>query len=381
MKYESQAAEISNLLSSAQNILIALPSQPSVDDLAAGLALLLSLEQTGKKASIATEGTIKVGHTNLFGVGEIKSQLPTASGGNFTITLGGVVSHDASGASAVPALEKISWDPIGSDLKLVFHVTPGQKFEPTQVAPGYEGGNFDLIITIGAINLEALGSLYTVNQQVFTNASIINIDNKSANTSFGKANLIDNTASSVSEIIAQALPSLHLPAEGDIATNLLNGIFESTGNLQGDNVSAETFETMALLVRSGGQKPGAHLAAQAQAASGLNIQQPPVQATPQPQPVSPNISSPTPVQTNSAPAPVFDNAAFQQIFNINPPQQAATPEPPVAENFTVPPVVNEAQPEEDQSSPEETPGGEGAGSGTPEADWLTPKIYKGSSLG
>ncbi|MDO8498723.1 MAG: hypothetical protein Q7S44_02970, partial [bacterium] len=124
MKYDAQISGLTPALTGAQNILIALPSEVNVDLLASGLALYLSLEQAGKKAAIATEGIIRVEHTNLFGVGKISNTLPASQGGNFTISLGGVVGKDASGQSIVPALEKLDWAPQGLDLKLVFHVLP-----------------------------------------------------------------------------------------------------------------------------------------------------------------------------------------------------------------------------------------------------------------
>src|SRR3990172_12578464 len=141
MKYEAQLSEVIRLLPSVQNVVIALPAEADVDELAAGLALFLSLEQAGKKTSIITEGVIRVGHTNLFGVGQIQNKIPQAEGGNFTVTLGGIVASDKT----VPSLQNLDWAPSGpqmQDLKLVFHVAPGQKFEPTFVTPTYEEGNF-----------------------------------------------------------------------------------------------------------------------------------------------------------------------------------------------------------------------------------------------
>jgi len=346
MKYDAQLSEVVQKLPSVQNILIVLSSSPSADDLASGLALLLSLQQAGKKASIATEGVIRVEHTHLFGVGQIQNRIPQANGGNFTITLSGVVTKDASGQEAVPALEKLRWEPQGSDLKLIFQTVPGQKFEPTQVTPSYEGGNFDLIFTLGVTSLDLLGNLYSVNQQLFSSNYVINIDNKPGNTNFGRSNVLDPIATSISEMMVQILPSLQLPMDQDSATNLLSGIFEATNNLQGTNLTADTYQAVAQCLRAGGQKPG---------------NQPPV--------INP-----------------LETTAFQQIFNITPPAQVITepsvaPQPqPVAQPFIQPVPQVPTQPVE-QSSPEEAPDGETATSSNPEADWLTPKIYKGSSIG
>lgn len=322
MKYDSQISEIQKILPNAKNILVVLSREPSVDDLAAGLALFLSLEQAGKKAAIVTEGIIRVGHTNLFGVGQIQNTMPTASGGNLVITLGAVVA-----GGTVPALEKLDWHPDGNNLDLILHVLPGHKFEPTFITPKFEDGKFDLIFTIGVPALAQLGMIYSSHQDVFAGVPLVNIDNKPANGSFGQHNLLDPQASSISEMIISLLLGLQLPFEKDIATNILSGIFAATNNLQGTNTAADTFSAVAYALQVGGLKP------------------------------TPFVQTPIP------PGPVSAPTIPSSPGNI--------------ESFSVPPVVS--------SSPEERPVGEGVTSEeeivTPGSDWLTPKIFKGGSIG
>ena len=109
MKYDAQISQISPLINGAQNILIALPSEVSVDKLASGLALYLSLKTAGKNVSIMTDGTLTVHFTHLFGIGEVKNQISQTSGGNYTLTLGGVVSPDGH----IPSLQNLDWSPAG----------------------------------------------------------------------------------------------------------------------------------------------------------------------------------------------------------------------------------------------------------------------------
>lgn len=347
MKYDSQLSEVIKLLPNSKNILISLPSDVTVDQLASGLALFLSLEQSGKTVSIVTEGVIKVGHTNLFGVGDVKDKLPEVKGGNLTITLGGIVAPDKT----VPALKKLDWSPTGSemkDLKLVFHVVPGQKFEPTFITPSYEGEGFDLIFTIGLENLNSLGSIYSNNALVFSNSYIINIDNKSGNSQYGTSNVIDTSVSSLSEMVAQVLPILGLPFEGDIATNILSGIFSATSNLQGNNVGADTYTTVAQALQTGGKKP---------------------------------LMDVKPVQTEQAQSPKSVGFDLNQILNV--PVAPVTPEAS-PDNFPVPTIVSsgiEQKIDTPLPSPEETPMGEGVETVNPEADWLTPKIFNTGKTG
>ena len=254
MKYDGQLLEAGRILPTATSILIALPPSAGIDELASGLALYLALEQAGKKVAIATDGVIKVGHSHLFGIGQVQNKIPSGTGGNFTITLGGVVAPDKT----VPSLQSLDWAPSGAeqkDLKLTFYVNAGQKFEPTFVTPAYDSSGFDLIFVIGTGNLANLGSIYSSNTQAFNGAHILNIDNKEGNEQFGASNAVDTSASSLSEILAQVLPGLQLPFEGDIATNLLAGIFEATCNLQSEKVTADTYGVVANLLKVGGQRP------------------------------------------------------------------------------------------------------------------------------
>jgi len=109
MKYDPQVAQIAPILQGAQNILVALPTEVTVDRLAAGLALYLSLKSSGKNVSIVSDGIITAGHAALFGVGEIKNQVTGTGSGDYTITLGGVVAPDGK----VPTLQNLNWAPSG----------------------------------------------------------------------------------------------------------------------------------------------------------------------------------------------------------------------------------------------------------------------------
>lgn len=361
MKYDLQVSQIQPIIHSAQNILIAVSSEVSEDKLASGLALFLSLKQAGKNVSIVSDAALTVGFTHLFGIGNIKNSLPQSSGGNYTITLGNVVGTDGM----IPALQNLDWAPCGTnktDLKLTFHVNPGQKFEPTFVTPEYESGNFDLIITIGAATWLALGTIYANNSQAFSGSTVLNIDNNPENTNFGQLNLIDGGAS-LSEIIGLILPALSLPYEGDCASNIIAGLFASTNSLQ--SASADSFEVMAQALRVGGQKPS---------------------SIPNTAPMSdPNAQV---AATTGMPAWVSppQQAAPQETVQPENPTQGLNISPFLnPQNFSVDVSSAQTQPEpakpEEQSSQEEVPMGEAAQTISPEADWLTPKIFKSNKIG
>lgn len=386
MKYEADLSNVRNLLPDVKNVLIALSSNPSVDDLAAGLALFLSLKQAGKEVSLVTEGVIRVGHTNLFGVGQILNKLPEGAGSDFTIVLSGVATPDGR----IPAVEKMDYFTTGQDLNLVFKVIPGQKFEPTQITPKYGGGGFDLIFTVGAKNLGELGSMYQSKADLFSKSHLVNIDVDGENARFGQSNIVDPSASSVSEIMGEVLSTLQFPYETDIASNIISGIFAATTNLQSPKVTGDTFGVMAEAMRRGGQKPVfTEAMASKPAEAGMPQQnftqsvqpQPPV--SPQPQTLSPKPSSP--ISSTEG----FDlSKIFQAPVNISTTDSKITETH--TDNFTVPSIVSsggyqgggtsqgiEKKPTPPQPSSEERPMAEGVETENPEADWLTPKIFKG----
>lgn len=347
MKYDSQLAELKNILPSAKNILIAIPTSADVDKLAAGLALFLNFEAQGKQVSIVSDDAMLVSHTHLFGIDHVQKTLSSTDGGNLTLTLEGVASSDGT----VPALEKLDWYAENNNLNLVFHVLPNQTFQPARIIPRYQGSGFNLIFTIGAANLNALGSIYSANAGVFSGTHIVNIDIQPANTSFGQTNIVDSQASSLSEVVASLVADLGFVLDSDTASNLLAGIFDATNNLLDPKVTAETYMAVANCLRVGGRKPVA--GAQSQSV-------PQVGAIPQ--------------------QPTYDwNAVAAAIGQTKTPQVE-----PVSE-FTVPPVVPTVQTanfgDQNQPSPEERPVEEGVVSETVEPEWLTPKIFKGTSLG
>ncbi len=358
MKYDSGSQSIKNLLGGAQNILITLPSSSSVDELASGLAFYLALKQTGKNVSIITETPITVGYSNLFAVGDIKSSISDVKGGNLSIILSGVVDPLTQ---TPPTLKELKWQSQGSDLHLVFYPMPGQRFEPKSISPRYENNNFDLIFVIGAQSLSNLGSVYNTDTSTFSSTNIINIDKSSANTQFGKINIVDSQAASLSEMIGLILPSLGLSLAGDIATNILNGVYSATNNL-GGLTTPETYEIIAQALRAGGQKNSSNTVPST----------PPIVSNT----VSETVVPPSPSgQTSLTQPQQFDFAKiFQSPASV---QTTVESQKPISSPTT---TISQTQAQNVQPSDEERPAGERVTSNVPELDWLTPKIYKGGNI-
>ena len=347
LKYDAQLTELKSRLSQLNRILIVLPQNLTDDNLAAGLALSLSLKSAGKKVDVVSTGTPLVSHSNLFGLGDVKNEVSKAGGGNFIISLDGVVDTSGTMPSQIPALDKLDWYPEGSKLNLVFHVVPGQRFEPTNIASRHEEAGYDLTIVLGSANLNELGTLFTSNSQYFAQTQVVNIDNNQANTFFGFANIVDPNASSLSEMVAQILPSLTLNMDRDTASNIIAGIYSATNNLT-QKINPDTFMAVSQAVQVGGTLPNMSQSAPmqqpqsaAQPAMQPQYQQPEPVAQPQAQAMEPAyqpapIPQPEPVQYQSQPeAPAQSSLAGSPFIvppqDINIPLPAYQPPAPVTQ--------------------------------------------------
>lgn len=373
MNYDNQLQNLKTILPNTSNTTIVLPVGSNIDHLAAGLALFLSLSQLGKEIKIVCEDNILVGQAHLFGIDKIQKNLPSGQSGDFILTMEGVAAQGPNGGS-VPSLEKLDYNVEGNNLNLVFKVLPGQSFQPSKIVPHYQTGSSasSLLFIIGASSLNSLGNIYLNNMQVFGSAHLVNIDNQQNNGNFGQTNVVDSSTSSISEIMASILQSLGLIVQNDIATNLITGIFDVTSNLTSVHASADTYETVSKLMKAGGQKPQA---------GGFNVS-----ATGFSQPVQAQMAQPQipmntfpPLPNNSGPK--FDLSALMPASPatyIDAGAKRGEPQVQAQEIFTVPSVVNNTP--IPAPSQEERPYGEGIITEA-EPDWLTPKIFKGTTIG
>lgn len=161
-------------------------------------------------------------------------------------------------------------------------------------------------------------------------AVVVNIDNKPENQRFGDVVVVSPKYSSLSEQIADflTLPESEMHIDTDIAQNLLSGIMYATNDFQNPGTSHLAFEMAGILMRKGAVR-------QKKVASEEKKQ----------------------FQTFTPP----QNAPSQPIAPARP-QQSPAPRP----QFTpTPPTPVESQPVSPKSPP---------------ADWLQPKVYKGSSF-
>lgn len=220
---------------------IVLPSNPSADAVAAATSLYLGLTKLGKSVSIACATQVNY---DLVGNDKISSTL-VSSGDSLVVSF----------PYTEGAIDKVDYNIAGNSFNLI--VTPRQgysKLEPKQVKYTYTGGAVDFIIIIDAPTLNSLGTIYTDNQNQFQGKDIINIDRHLTNAFFGTVNFVNKTSSSSCELVLMILQTLHVELDRNMATNLYAGISAATNNFTSYSVNADTFETIANLIRAGALK-------------------------------------------------------------------------------------------------------------------------------
>ena len=234
-----QLQELKTKLGTAQTVLLSIPTNPSQDVVASALALYLSIKQSGKTVSIVASSAPVVRDSHLVGLDKISEDV---GGTNLVITLD------------VPEniIDKVTSNTEGGHLNLI--IAPAKGAAPLtaqNVKFGYSGAAADLVMVIGAADLKDIGSLAEKELELFKAERIANISNQVG--SFGAINITDPSSSN-SELVTALLKELALPLDVDIANNLMQGIESATSGLSSPNMTADTFEALAVLYRTGARR-------------------------------------------------------------------------------------------------------------------------------
>jgi hypothetical protein len=235
--------QIKSLLESAQSIIIILPPDPGKDLVAAGVSLHLALKSSGKISQIGCGSDVHVNEP-LEGVSEIADSI-----GSRNL----IISFDYREDD----LDKVDYD-VRDDGKFYLMVKP-KAGSPVPDIGGvkysYSGAEADLVITLGVNSLEELGKIYADEKKFLDNVNIVSLQNSLRPAAF-TSHLYHKNLGSFSELVTVLLEEMKLKITPPIAENLLNSIYESTNNLTGSRLTADTFAAVAFLMRAGAHLPG-----------------------------------------------------------------------------------------------------------------------------
>lgn len=236
--------QIFKQIDKAKNILIAFPSNWEADFVCSSIALYLFIKERGKNVEIVAAKNEKKqkNYSFLIGFSEIKNKLDHLR--RF------IVSLDISKTKVSQIKYVIEKN------QLNFIVSPENGwFEKKDVSSRAGEFRYDLIITIGANDLESLGEIYDKNIEFFYKTPIINIDSKASNEEFGQINLVDISKTTISEIIFETIKSEQQNIFNEnIATNLLAGIILQTKNFRTGKLTPETLMTTSELMKLGARR-------------------------------------------------------------------------------------------------------------------------------
>ncbi len=360
-------SQIKDLVLKNQDIGVLVKPNPNLDEMAAGLGMYLVLKQMGKAVSIVCPTDPIVALSSLVGIDKVEKTLSVGATGDLTVSF----------PYKEGEIEKVSYTLDNGLLNIV--VKAGEKglsFQQSDVAFKRNGKAPTLVFFVGIAHMNDVASVYVQNPA--QPATIVNIDNKQDNEKFGTICVADPKWSSVSEQVADFVTLLEpqIELDRDTAQNLLNGITFATENFTKPQISYLAFEVAGILMKKGATRQRALEVSQAAKGAGVlpNANQ---FFPPQPiaqQPVVPAIAQPTefvpqPQPVQSVQQPVVPSVYQQPVSQPTPVVQPFVPQPQPSWQPTqsAMPVQN-AQPAQN-AMPKQTP-----------PDWLTPKVYKGSSI-
>ncbi len=335
-----------NIIDQSKSILILLPTKPYFDQVAAGLSLYLALREE-KDIQISSPSPMTVEFNRIIGVNRVSQEL-----GNKNLVIR-FVDYPASD------IERVSYDIEDGQFRLT--VIPKTGLTPPgkeQIQLSYSGVSSDCVIIIGGANESHFPA---ISSKELASANIVHVGTKDLTLSSGKSYIsFSRPASSVSEVVASLIKESGIALNEDIATNLLMGIEDASGNFTQTAVSAETFAIVADLMRAGGRRLSSQGIRQTE-----NFPQGAIPAAP--------YTAQVPVQAYQQ---AQQRARVQQLAQnpVQNPIQAQNqnrddnlPKNPAPLGTTEPQVQKLSQEEpEDKNAPQE---------------WLTtPKIYKGNSV-
>ncbi len=343
---DSSIQRIKDLLEQNDTINIAVGKNPTIDEMGAALALSLSLQQVGKKTVVACPTEPLVELSNLVGINKVTQAL-SGEGGDL------VVSFPYKEGE----IEKVSYTIDAGYLNIVVKAgTSGLSFKEDDVKYKRDGQAPKNLFIIGTSRLSDLETLFDPNK--LKDTTIVNIDTKKDNQGFGDIVVVSPEASSVSEKIAELLILLALPVDTDIAQNLLSGITQATGNFQKPITTAVAFEMAGILM-----KKGAIRAQRTQPRADVNEDEEDLFMSFAKQPQQ--APSPFPLPQKGFNQPQQPMPRPQRPVQTQFPSQ----QPTIPQNNSAPFLKPATQSPEDKTQKEEEA----------PPDWLTPKVYRGSS--
>jgi hypothetical protein len=182
----------------------------------------------------------------LIGVNKVSSEL-----GNKNLTIR-FKDYQATG------IEKVSYDIENGEFRLTVVPKPGIAApNKNQVDVSYSGISATTVILIGGANESHFPALSSKDMEV---SELIHVGTKPLNMGPEKGVIsFASPASCSSELVASLIKQSGFSLDSEVATNLLLGIEVGSNNYNAFEVTADTFQITADLLRAGGKRQGERL--------------------------------------------------------------------------------------------------------------------------
>ncbi len=235
--------QLEKALEDSRHVLVLFSSPNDGDAIASALALKLFIEKQHKQADVACSGfSLPKNYRFLPAADTIRPELAHLQ--KFIIKVD---------VSRTP-VETISYDI--KDNTLAIYLTPKHGLiTKNELRTAQSTFKYDLVITLNTPDLEALGSIFLNNTDLFYRTSVINIDRQPNNERYGQINVVDLTATSTSEIVYNTMKQLreqHI--DSSIATALLTGMTIATNSFKNPNITPLTLQIASQLVNNGAER-------------------------------------------------------------------------------------------------------------------------------
>lgn len=362
--------QLKDLISKNQTVGIAVGKNPGIDEMAAALSLFFALKNDGKNVNIVCPTEPLVEHSRLVGIDKVQKDFEL-QGGDMTVSF----------PYQEGEIEKISYTLENGSLNIIVKAgQDGLSFNEKDVVFKRSEGYPTLLFVIGTSRLSDLDGIYDA--QALKDTTVVNIDNKSDNQGYGDISIVTPNNSSISEKVTDLMLSMGLNIDIDIAQNLLTGIEKATNNFQSSRTSPLAFEMTGELIRKGAVRSADNNLQSALPKTNKEdfddfdeedlspVYRQPAQFPRQPQPITSRVNR----QPNAG-------ADLQRLQSMQ--RQQSQNMPPASQN------LENRQSGQDLSAGRQDIDIErkdpSASSGQvrkdkkPPVDWLTPKIYKGST--
>ncbi len=233
---DTQKAQVVDWLKSANNVLVTVSANPSVDQLSAAIGLTLLLNKMGKHATAVFSG--QTPSTIEFLQPEKTLEKNTDSLRDFIIAL------DKSKA------DKLRYKV--EDQMVKIFITPYRTSLSDKDLEFSQGDfNVDVVMALGVKEQTDLDKAIIAHGRILHDAKVVGVSNNPAQQ-LGNVNLIDTRASSLCEILAALGVSLQPDIlDAQIATAFLTGIVAETDRFSNQKTSSETMQMSSKLMTAG----------------------------------------------------------------------------------------------------------------------------------